>query len=345
MKNESALPLHGGQSVAREAPIPPEVAQRAIEWLLDLQGQDAAAATLEAWQRWRSAHPDHERAWQRIEAVNGRLHPLATPLHAEITKATLVRPGSPRRRQIVAGIAVLLFSGGTVWMARDELRWNTLLADQRTTTGERRHLQLEDGTQIDMNSRSAMAVAFDANERRLRLLEGEILIRTAPDPSGRPFLIETEQGEARALGTRYAVRRQDDLTEVAVFEGAVRIAPRDGTQQGLVLQAGERTRFSRVQAEPAQPVDASRIAWSEGFIVARSMRLSDFLAELGRHSVKPLACDPAVADLRVSGSYPLADIDRILQTLIMTLPVQTVTVTRLWGTQTVRIVAASPAGG
>lgn len=42
--------------------IPPEVATRAVEWLLALQAEDATDATTLAWQQWLKAHPDHARA-------------------------------------------------------------------------------------------------------------------------------------------------------------------------------------------------------------------------------------------------------------------------------------------
>lgn len=53
-----------------------------------------------------------------------------------------------------------------------------------------------------LNSRSALDIEFDDNERRLHLRSGEILIQTAKGDT-RPFIVETEQGRLRALGTRF----------------------------------------------------------------------------------------------------------------------------------------------
>src|SRR5690606_11580505 len=79
-------------------------------------------------------------------------------------------------------------------------------ADYRTATGEQRRSVLADGTQLQLNTASAVDVAYDANSRRLVLREGEILITTAPDPAGRPFFVQTPQGIVQALGTRFSVR-------------------------------------------------------------------------------------------------------------------------------------------
>jgi transmembrane sensor len=45
-----------------------------------------------------------------------------------------------------------------------------------------------------------------------------------------------------------------------------------------------------------------------------------------------LRCDPAVADLRLSGTFPLGDPDAILQVIAQTLPIKLRFVTRYWVT-------------
>ena len=43
-----------------------------------------------------------------------------------------------------------------------------------------------------------------------------------------------------------------------------------------------------------------------------------------------LSCDPAVAHLRISGTFPLNDTDAVLNILSRTLPVRIQTLTRYW---------------
>lgn len=325
--------------------VSPEVAHCAAEWLLALQDEPVADGVRVRWQAWRAADPEHERAWQRIEAVNGRLHGLAAPASAAIARATLAPKGSPRRRQAIAGLAVLLFvGGGSAWtVARHRDGWSGLLAhwapaDERTGPGERRRVTLADGTAVHLNSGSAIQLAYGGTERRLRLLAGEVLVRTAADPAGRPFLVETAQGEARALGTRYTVRQQaGGITHVAVHEGAVRLAPRAAVEPPRVLRAGEQAAFTAHAIQPLGPANPDGAAWADGFIVAKGMPLGELLAELARHSPRPLSCDPAVAGLRVSGSYPLDDIDKVLEALAATLSLDIETATRFWGLQAVQV--------
>ncbi|WP_078473862.1 sigma factor [Pseudomonas sp. MF4836] len=65
-------------------------------------------------------------------------------------------------------------------------------------------------------------------------------------------------------------------------------------------------------------------------------RLERLVDELQRYRGGYLGCAPQVADLRVSGAFPLDDIDQALEAIAQALPVQIVRHTRYW----TRLVAA-----
>jgi len=315
--------------------IPRAVAQRALEWLIDLQSDPRPADTVENFKRWRAQHPDHERAWQRIEAFNGQLHDMSSPLHSTLAHATLAPASAGRRRQAVKTLAVLIFAGGAGWMVQEQTPWRRWSADYRTAVGERRSVMLSDGTQVILNTNSAVNIHFDAGQRTVHLIAGEILITTAKDPqtSSRPFLVQTRQGLAQALGTRYSVQQLEDATAVNVFQSAVKIRPNGADAPSLILQAGQQTSFTSTAIHPVMPAVESSTAWTDGFIVALGIRLDAFLKDLSRYCNYALSCDPAIAARRVSGSYALADIDKLLETLGTMLELERETVTRFWGRQ------------
>lgn len=330
------------QSTADAGSIPPRVAEQALEWLLELQMEPVSAEVMSAWTRWRAEHPDHERAWRRIESVKGRLQPLSMPVTAEIAQAALAPPASPQRRQAVKALATLIFASGLAWMADEHLPWRGWAADQHTAVGERRTLVLDDGTQIMMNTASAIDIRFDASERRVKLLAGEILVTTARDAQAapRPFLVESRHGTALALGTRYSVRQRDGDTAVSVFDGAVEIHPRDKASRPFLVRTGSSASYTAQAATDTGQADRATITWADGFIVARSMRLDDFLVELGRYTPDDLTCDPTLVSVRVSGSFPVDDIGKVLAALSTTLDVRTEVTTRLWGARAARLVPA-----
>ncbi|NYI02289.1 FecR domain-containing protein [Cupriavidus plantarum] len=328
------------QATSDAASIPPHIAEQALEWLVELQDAEVSPEVVASWRQWRAAHPDHERAWRRIESVQGRLQPLATPATAGIARAALMPTASRTRRHALKAVAVLLVAGGVTWRAREPSGWRAWTADYRTGVGERRKVVLSDGTTLMLNTASAVDILFDATERRVRLLAGEILITTAPDrePVPRPFLVETAFGTARALGTQYVMRHHAHGTGVAVYTGAVEIRPRENPARKLVLQSGYSASYTAQTITVPEVASRAGMAWAEGFIVARSMRLGDFIAELGRYSRKTLSCDPALRDVLVSGSFPVDDVAKVLDTLGTTLNVRQQTVSRFWGGDEIRLV-------
>lgn len=321
------------------ASIHQDVREQAVQWMLELQSEHATEDLYGRWQQWLAAHPDHEQAWQRIESS---LNTLRGP-PSRLAHAVLAPPRAASRRQVIKALGLLLFTGGTVWLVDEKTAWRHWMADRHTGTGARTDITLPDGTRVQLNSGTAINVRFNVSERLVRLLGGEILVETAhastlPAGTGhsRPFIIQTAQGRIRALGTRFTVRDLEGdvqgTSRISVFEGAVELRPSDSDTQTLVLQAGEQGRLTRTTAGLTGPAEDEATAWTQGMIVARDMPLGNFLAELGRHRPGRLACEPAVAQLRVSGTYALADTDSILAILTTTLPVQVRFITRYWVT-------------
>lgn len=306
--------------------IDTRVAEEAADWLLRLQEGALDHRDRAAFDEWRARSSMHASAWQRAE----RLMTFSDTAPAGVARDAMGRLRKLDRRQALQAVAVLLVAAPAAWQAaRRAPAWS---ADLRTAKGERRSLPLPDGTTLALNSASAVDIRFDTSERRLRLHEGEILVTTRPDPTvpARPFRVTTAQGSVLALGTRFSVRQLDGSTHVAVFEHAVKI---HGRRAGMrVLQAGEQARFSAASIGEPAPVLATATAWESGFYVANRLRLRELVGELSRHRSGILRCDPAVADMRVSGTFPIGNDDRALSLLQNSLPVSIETRSRYWVT-------------
>ncbi|MFY3649094.1 FecR family protein [Achromobacter xylosoxidans] len=201
-----------------------------------------------------------------------------------------------------------------------------LSPDHVAGVGEQRTVELADGTEVLLNTDSAIDVLYDERTRRLRLRRGEIQVRTghAAGYAGLPFRVDTPAGGVRALGTRFMVRLDGDHTRVALLEGLVEIEPAAGGSR-LLLQPGQATRYGADGIEPVRPVALADTAWVNAELAADDMPLDRFLAELSRYRRGLISCDAPAARLRISGLFPLDDTDRALQAMARLLPV---TVTR-----------------
>ena len=314
--------------------LSPTVRRQAAEWLVELQSDTVSDETRLGWHQWRSAHPDHEQAWQRIEAFTKQLKNIPGP----VAHSALISPRNARRRLAMKTAVIAFFTAGTAWTLRDTVFDKSLRADKQTGVGEQASVTLPDGTLVALNSRTAIAIRFTEHVRALHLLRGEILVTTAHDTKNlsapRPFIVHTAQGSMRALGTRFSVRHlgeaEDADIRLAVFEGAVEIRNARSAASSQIVDANQQTNFSRDTITPLSPADEASIAWTEGLIVAQDMPLAEFLEELARHRPGHLGYSDSVANIRVSGVYPLSDTDRVLALLERTLPIEIRHISRYW---------------
>ncbi|WP_426074438.1 FecR domain-containing protein [Janthinobacterium sp. DSP2-3-3] len=313
------------------AALTPEAASlQAVEWLVRLQAGDATPEVEQAWRVWRDSDPEHEQAWLHVEGCMARMRALPAPLaHGTLARKPAHAQANAARRQSLKLLALLAVGGGA-WIVGGDEQARCWLADYRTGTGELRHIVLADGTRITLNTATSVDVRYDAGQRLVTVLKGEIMVSTARDPAGRPFIVQTAQGRLQPAGTRFAVRAGGEATRLGVFAGAVDIMPKLAPGAVQRLHPGQQTSFTAAQIGAVQALPAGADAWTTGMMVAHDMPLADFIGELARYRHGRLACDPAVAQLRVSGIYPLADTTQVLDMLTRTLPLDVRQSTRFW---------------
>lgn len=300
--------------------------EQAAEWFALLWSQEATDADRRRWQAWLDSSDEHRTAWGHVERISGRFQPVqASPeRHAAISALNDANSKLKRRRHVVLGLSATLGAGLLGWSAwRHTALPATLLAwraDHHAGTGELRQLTLADGTQVWLNAESAFNQHYSNSERRLQLVRGEILIQTEADPA-RPFLVDTPQGQLRALGTRFTVRLGQDDALVAVYEGAV--AVRTGaTGMRTVIDAGRQVIFSSAAIGTPVAADPARDAWTRGVLIARNTPLGEVVAELQRYHHGHLNLSDEAAALPVFGSYPLNDAGRALDMLASVMPIR-----------------------
>jgi transmembrane sensor len=329
----AAHPLHPARADASSsAPpsLPADILDQAADWLVRLQSGAATDGDRAAWERWRAQSPQHASAWNRAERLLSTLGELPPALAMPALDRPTDRPARSTRRAAMAKLALLLGAAPATWAG---WQWcegpngYKLGADHRTATGERREVLLADGSRVTLNTGSAIDVRYDTGQRLVHLRAGEILVQSHPDPSPaqRPLRVQTTHGMLQALGTRFTVRQLDARTHVAVLEGAVRITPALPGAPPAVLQTGEQASFTSDAVGAVSAADDTQAGWTQGLLLADRMRLADLAAELQRYRGGIVRCDPAVAELQVSGAYPVgsvADTERALVMLVTTYPVQ-----------------------
>ncbi|WP_426070271.1 FecR domain-containing protein [Janthinobacterium sp. DSP2-3-3] len=310
-------------------PIARSILAAAAHWHVEIQCGSADPAALQVW---RDASAEHERAWDLLQRMDGQLGTIPAALAIPALQAA-----QQRRRAASKILALLVAAGGGIALGQTGLQsapWQAWTASLRTAPGQRRHVTLADSGRMEVNTDSALDVAYSATQRRIRLHQGEIMITTAPDP--RPFLVDTPHGVIRALGTRFGIRCDDDDSVVSVFEHAVEVRCAARPDAVRRLEAGQQLRFGDTGLEAVLAMPAHQDSWLRGMLVAADWPLQQLVQELARYRRGRLVCDAKVAQRPVTGTYRLDDIDAVLESLCASHGLQVTYFTRYWATVSAR---------
>lgn len=298
--------------------------EQAADWLIRLNQGELSDAERQQFESWKRQDPLHGAAADRMQGFVTRLQGLrnqSQPVKAALA-ASLENRRTPRRRGNGVWLLLLALAVPSALMLRDgtSAYW---LADLRTGPTEWRTQRLQDQSSITLGGNSAVDIAFDGHQRHIELLRGEILVEVAADP-GRPFVVETEHGSMRALGTRFLVKREEQGTVLTMLESKV-AAKGAAIQTTTQVDAGQQARITSDKVQMLGKVDRAGVAdaWEHHQLVVQDQPLSQVLDELALHRTGLVRFDrETLAGLRVSAVLPLDDPDRALQLIADALPVR-----------------------
>ena len=191
--------------------------------------------------------------------------------------------------------------------------------------------KLPDGSIVELKEGAEIEVAYSAEARRVRMVRGEAYFRVEKDKS-RPFYVEANGVQVRAVGTAFSVQMQAAAVEVVVKEGAVDVghtSPASNDPGPVRVDAGKRIVMplirlrpaqrastptpaadSAAHSEPVQPVTMTeqemetRLSWRLPRLEFEGMPLAEAVALLNRHNALQISlADPAIGALRISGNF------------------------------------------
>lgn len=283
----------------------------AAEWFFRQGDCPLGAPDQQRFDAWLAASPEHRAAYDEVTRTWSEMVQIAPPPLRRSARARGTRRPFTRMAGRFATMAALLLAA--VWSFDLPTR---LQADAYTATGETRRLTLDDGSVVELNSSSAIALDFTDAARSIRLLKGEAVFTVAPDAT-RPFKVLSGSGEATALGTIYDVRDAEDGSTVTVLESQVRVTSSADTFSPVTLSAGEQVRYDAAGVGTIARVDvASEAAWRRGKLIFIERPLGSVIEELNRYHrgiIRVVGSD--LRDRRINGVFELADIATVVDTI------------------------------
>lgn len=293
-----------------------EIDAAAAGWVVRLGGGPLDAAARAGLDAWLAESPAHRAAFSEARHAWGVMGGVKAPA----PRRTRFAGRSGLRAAALAACLALAVAAG-LFMQNNPFTFSG--ADYATAYGERAEITLPDGSRVELGPASAIALHYSGEARRIELLEGLAYFEAAPAAAkaGRPFIVETEEGTARALGTAFMVVRGEGRTGVTVTEHQVEVtAFRDGRSAGasLVLSPGEAASYGAdTGLGELVPADLSQaLAWRRGRLIFDQVPLAEVVDELNRyHARRIVIADGALAARKVSGVFDTRDPDAILETV------------------------------
>ncbi|MDB5584201.1 MAG: hypothetical protein JWR80_9377 [Bradyrhizobium sp.] len=200
-----------------------------------------------------------------------------------------------------------------------------------TGVGERRTVQLSDGSSVTLNTRTNLQIVFSQGHRLVKLMHGQALFEVAHDRN-RPFTVEAADRQITALGTVFEVRVDPGRVSVVLIKGRVVV---DRTREAVnafggapvapaFLKPGEE--FS-VELGAPQRVAAvnveSQLLWRDGFVEFDDEPLGLAVAEINRYANRPITLrDDGVGALHLSGVFRTGSPDSFIDAVGAVLPVE-----------------------
>lgn len=276
-----------------------EIRAEAAAWIARLQTvEDRDANVVRGLKQWLGEDPRHREAFDQATCLWDVL------AGAEAIRAA--RPPAPRRirwhRPMLGALATLLVVISAV------LGKPYLLPDRyETGVGEQRVVQLREGSEVVLNTDSAVEVSYRWRSRQMRLLRGEALFRIAPDPE-RPLQVHHRHGRIDVLGTTFLVHDEPERSSVTLLEGQVTVQNHlvgRGEESRIDLRPGQRlTTKPNRGASIDYPSLSAVTAWQRRQLLLDDVSLQDAVYEMNRYQPRTrVRVDPDIAGLRLSGVF------------------------------------------
>ncbi len=303
--------------------IPQDPAAAAAHWFIREHGGLMTSQERERFDAWRAADPQHERAYQQMLRVWDVA--AATPDHV-FEKALATHSLAPqarfkdRRRILALGVGAACSVAVAAVTLGPEQWFKAPVFDKRYVSqrGERRNVDLPDGSVLTLNTDTVVHVQLFDVERRVNLERGEAYFSIA-HARQRPFIVDAGDATVTVTGTQFNVRRSLDHVSIAVASGSVEVAGGKWWNRRVRrLSAAQMVQVGGTDAmsEISRANMAVLTAWRHGKIIFDATPLATIVAEINRYRTKPVSVpSPALQTLRVTGVFSTVDPDAFLKVL------------------------------
>jgi len=295
-----------------------DIDDKAAFWTARLMSGEMTAEERKDMQLWLAQSPDHSAALKEFETLLGEVDSYGERLLANEFERELDRRADDKQRfvpsiaKIAATVAV---AGAAAIFALFVSQGRGAPQSFQTAVGQFQEIELEDGSEIELNTASVVRVAYDKRRRAVGLEQGEAFFSVEKDKA-RPFIVKTDYAEIAVTGTSFSVSNANGHSSVHVLTGVVDVKPLRGASSTLLagdmIEIGPDGVIGRVtRYDPALV-----LAWRSGKARFREEPLGEALDTLNRYFQTPIVLeDEVLAALPVTGEFDIRDSETAIRAL------------------------------
>lgn len=283
-----------------------ELLAQALDLCRKIHENPNDALLSERVQQWKKQSEAHRENWRKAQdywsasanirpqfAESGRLNRLmlALQIKFEIVRDAI---GQKPLKRLPLPIAIaclilcaMLISRADLLSTHPDIQplatGTSVSADHQTAWQQKRDIELDDGTIINLNWNTSVSVTLSPQQRHVKLHYGEAQFTVSPDKA-RPFTVETQGVYATAIGTQFMVRKSDsNEATITVSEGTVEVS--SAITAAVQLKRNQQISSSATNPGEVLTVDADTLkSWQQGLLVFREYPLQEVLRELNRYT-------------------------------------------------------------
>jgi len=303
------------------------VMDAALSWLFLLQDLPPNSPVRAEFEEWLEISADHRRTFEQVSSdwALPEADLVASQLANSTGSKAPAKPSSPVRRvqsfRLPRHLSWAMVTAATIIVAVGVSQYPALLlewqADYITATGQTDVITLPDGSQLTLNTASAIKLDFSDNQRSVELLQGEAYFDVVPNPL-RPFKVTASFSEVIVKGTAFSVRKDPTQDIIVLEHGKVEVTNIPDRLMQAVLLPGESISATLNEFSPVAKADTvEALSWVKGQLSFKDKPLSSVLAELGRyypHAIITLNAE--LASTRVNGRYRLDNPELAIRSLV-----------------------------
>lgn len=220
--------------------------------------------------------------------------------------------------------------------------WNNGFKTYMAAYGERKNIQLPDGSVVTLNAGSNIKIneKFGTATRDV-YLEGEAFFEVRHD-AGHPFIVHTPAMDVKALGTAFNVKayRNENFTAASLIRGLVEVTLKENNNQKTLLYPNQKIEWRAVgntvtgtapthKTAPANTIDSLKkklittntgdikeIAWKANKLIFEDEQFDEIAVLLERwYGAKINFKDSAIRSYRFTGIFEKEDLNTVLSYL------------------------------